>query len=66
MRKRHSNGQLKPLALSPAAQERRTIKNEYRQHISREHAITRGMAVGCLTVLRRGFWGRLKWLLMGR
>lgn len=34
--------------------------------MTREHAITRGIAVTCLQVLQRGFFGRLKWLLVGR
>ena len=44
----------------------RQEKREYRQHISREHAKTRGFAMIALSVLQRGFWGRLKWLLFGR
>lgn len=41
---------------------RRTVA----QQLSREHAITRGIAATSLNVLRRGFFGRLKWLLFGR
>ena len=36
------------------------------QMLSREHAITRGIAVTALQVLQRGFFGRLCWLLRGR
>lgn len=38
----------------------------FRTQISREHAITRGIAVSVLQVMRRGFFGRLKWVLFGR
>ncbi len=63
-RKRYPNGQLKPLSTTPnpARQEKR----EYRAHISREHAITRGIAVGCIQVLQRPLLGRLKWLVRGK
>lgn len=44
----------------------RTAKIEYRHAVSREHGITRAMAAAGLSVLRRGFFGRLKWLLVGR
>ena len=40
--------------------------HDHRSRLNREHAITRGVAVSCLQVLQRGFWGRLKWLLFGR
>lgn len=59
---------LKPLKdrLTPAELQRRQVKNEYRTHISREHAITRGIAMSAMQVLRRGFWGRFKWLFRGK
>ena len=68
MRKRHGNGQLLPLEqrMTEAEKARRSEKNEYRRLISVEHAKTRGMAVGCMLVLRRGLLGRLKWLMLGR
>ena len=49
-----------------AQAEKRAAKIEYRAHISREHAMTRGLAMGCAQVLRRGLVGRLKWLLLGK
>ena len=36
------------------------------QQISLEHAKTRGLVIACLTLLNRGFFGRLKWLFLGR
>lgn len=44
--------------------ERRTAKIATR--VGREGAVTRGMTMGIIEVLRRGFFGRLKWLLLGR
>ena len=44
--------------------ERRTAKIAMR--VGREGAMTRGMLMGVIQVLRRGFFGRLKWLLGGR
>lgn len=41
-------------------------RETWRQEFGREHAITRGIAATALTVLKRGFWGRLRWLLFGR
>ena len=68
MRKRYSNGQLRPLEdrMTDARLAARQTKREYRQHISLEHAKTRGMTMIALSVLQRGFFGRLKWLLTGR
>ena len=68
MRKRHSNGQLRSLGdrMTGARKTARETKHEYRRLVSLEHARTRGMAMGALMVLQRGFWGRLKWLLVGR
>ena len=65
-RSRHSNGQLKPLTLTKDEAMMRMAKTEVRAQLSREHAMTRGMAAVCLQTLQRGFWGRLKWLLRGR
>ena len=67
-RHRYSNGQLRSLEdrMTTARLAARQEKREYRQHISREHAKTRGFAMIALSVLQRGFWGRLKWLLFGR
>ena len=64
--------QQQPLAdkLTPHQAERRIEHIDARrtmaEQISREHARTRGMAVASLSVLGRGFFGRLKWLLTGR
>ena len=72
MNKTNETGQLEPLThrLNPHQQARRDIRIEARktiaQQLSREHAITRGIAATTLSVLRRGLWGRLKWLLFGR
>lgn len=44
--------------------ERRTAKIAMR--VGRENAITRGVVMSVLQLLRRGFFGRLKWLVMGR
>lgn len=43
--------------------ERRTAKIAMR--VGREGAITRGMTMGVIEVLRRGFLGRMKWLIRG-
>ncbi len=61
-------GKLKPLAsrLSKEDMVKRMAKTEVRARMSREHAITRGMAAACLMVLQRGFFGKLKWLFFGR
>lgn len=51
--------------------ERKTLKQlEHRtakiaQRAGREGAITRGMIMGVIDVLRRGFLGRMKWLMRG-
>ncbi len=44
--------------------ERRTAKIAMR--VGREGAITRGMTMGVIEVLRRGIFGRFKWLVAGR
>jgi hypothetical protein len=36
------------------------------RQLSRDHAITRGVVAQILGVLRRGFFGRMRWLLFGR
>ena len=33
--------------------------------LAQEHAQTRGLVSSMVLVLRRGFWGRLRWLLFG-
>ena len=68
MSTRYSNGQLRPLEdrMTDARLAARETKREYRQHISLEHAKTRGMVMLALSLIRRGYWGRFKWLLFGR
>jgi hypothetical protein len=51
---------------TPAQAARRQSKIDHRAHVSQEHAKTRGMVIAILQVLRRGFFGRMKWLLFGR
>ena len=46
--------------------ERIEARKTVAQQLSIEHARTRGIAVASYSVLRRGFFGRLKWLLLGR
>lgn len=54
----------RPLVCKPTNyMERRSARIAMR--IGREHAITRGIVVTILGVLRRGFFGRLKWALFG-
>lgn len=36
------------------------------EQISTEHAKTRRLAVISYSVIERGLWGRLKWLLLGK
>ena len=59
-------GQLRPLEdrMTDKQMERRTMKATTR--FGRDHAITRGIVNLLTAVLMRGFWGRLKWLLVGR
>lgn len=49
---------------------RRAAKIEARhtpaQELRRETARTQGAVAVCLAVLKRGFWGRLKWLVLGK
>ena len=46
--------------------DKRAVKLATRKHLELEHAKTRGLAVTAYSVIARGFWGRLKWLLRGR
>lgn len=46
--------------------ERIQARSTVAQQLSLEHAKTRGIAVAAYSVLRRSFWGRLRWLLSGR
>jgi hypothetical protein len=47
--------------------ERRTAKIAMRvgRENGRENAITRGWVMGVVDVMRRGFFGRMKWLIRG-
>jgi len=64
-----TNGQLRKLEdrMSKYQMEKRATKIVAREQVAvqlaRENAITRGMLI---SVLGRGFFGRLKWLLFGR
>lgn len=63
---------LKPLKdrMTEHQAERRAQRIEARQTVAqqlgREHAITRGIVVTVFQVLQRGFWGRLKWIFLGK
>lgn len=65
---RTRKGQLKSLQdrMTPEQLRQRAATTDVRMGISVEHAKTRGLAVGCAMILRRGFFGRLKWLLRGK
>jgi hypothetical protein len=47
--------------------ERRTAKIAMRaaRESGKQNAITRGWVVGVVDVMRRGFFGRMKWLIRG-
>lgn len=72
MAKRTNGHELLPLEKRMTKHEldRRQYKREdratFRQQISKEHAMTRGLAVVAMNVLGRGFWGRMKWLFLGK
>ena len=65
-------GQLVPLEdrMNKQELEKRAAKIEARrtfaQQISVEHAKTRGIAVVAYSVVQRSFWGRFKWLILGK
>jgi hypothetical protein len=65
-RKTNSKGQVRSMVsrLTSNQMERRSAKIAMR--VGREGAMTRGMVQGIIAVLRRGFFGRLKWLVAGR
>ncbi len=65
-RQRHGNGQLRKMNLTKDEATLRMAKTEVRAALSREHAMTRGVAVTCLQVLQRPLLGRLKWLVRGK
>lgn len=66
--RRNLDGQLRPLRerLTKDALLKRAAKTEVRAIISNQLALTTGVANACANVLRRGIWGRVKWLLIGR
>ncbi len=59
-------GQLRPLEdrMTDKQYERRTAKIAMR--VGREGAMTRGMVLSLSSVIGRGFWGRMQWLVLGR
>lgn len=61
-------GQLTPLRsrMSQHRLDKRDERANFRSNLAKAHAMTRGGTNACLNVLQRGFWGRLKWLVMGR
>jgi hypothetical protein len=65
-RKTNSKGQLRSMVsrLTSNQMERRSAKIVMR--VGRDHAQTRGMVHGIIAILRRGFFGCLKWLVAGR
>jgi hypothetical protein len=64
------NGQLRPVTdrLTANRMERRTLKITKHQltTMAKEVAITRGMVMGVVQMLRRPFTQRIKWLLRGK
>jgi len=64
--KTNTTGQLNNLEdrMSDKTFERRTARIATR--VGREGAVTRGMVLSVGSVLGRGFFGRFKWLLLGR
>jgi hypothetical protein len=70
--KTSAGGQLLPLdqRLSIHQQQKREARIMGRktnaQRLSTEHAILTGTLNSVLALLRRGFFGRLKWLVLGR
>lgn len=68
-RKTTAAGHLRPLEdrMSKRKMERRALKMEARhtvaQELFKQNAITRGIT---MSVLGRKFWGRLKWLVLGK
>ena len=71
-RRRTARGQLQPITarLSPEQLQARAVKIFARRSVAEKLAINGAMAIGranmALQVLGRGFFGRLKWLVIGR
>jgi hypothetical protein len=67
-RKTNATGQLRPLEdrMSKGQRVRREDRKEFRRSVAQQAGITRGIALATLSVVNRGFFGRLKWLLVGR
>lgn len=65
-RHKTNEGQIRPLEarMSEKQYERRTARIATR--VGREGAITRGYAMQLGAILGRGFFGRMKWLFLGR
>lgn len=66
MHKTRGNGLLLPLEkrMTDKQFERRTAKIAMR--VGRDGAMTRGIVNSIAAILMRGFFGRLKWLVLGR
>jgi hypothetical protein len=52
--------------MSKGQRVRREDRKEFRRSVAQQAGITRGIALATLSVVNRGFFGRLKWLLVGR
>jgi hypothetical protein len=71
-RRQTARGQLRPLAqrLSPEQLQKRAMEIYSRRTVAEKLAINGAMAMGranmALQILGRGFFGRLKWLVIGR
>lgn len=61
-------GQLRPLSqrLTAIQLAQRAERINWRQGLQNQHAVTRGIANASYALLGRGFFGRLKWLVLGR
>jgi hypothetical protein len=65
-RKTNGGGRMRKMVerMSLKQLERRTAKIAL--HTQREGTITRGMLMGVLQLLNRGFFGRMKYIFLGR
>ncbi len=69
--KTNTSGQLQPLSerLTPHNAARREVKIAARRYVAdtlgRQSAMAQGTANVAMSVLTRGFFGRIKWLLFG-
>ena len=67
-RKKTLEGQLTPLSerLTAVQATQREETRNYRSEVAKQHAITRGIANACYGLLSRGFWGRFRWIFLGK